>query len=419
MFVAEAQSFSKCSNTSCQSQCIHKHAPYIGLATAAAEYSAALAAILDSFGGPVTSNSWNKLAGNALEPAHSRAATQHATRSVHSASNTPSNGVQLQPYGQSPAIISSSGFAQQLPPNATATAATDGADCHASPEINDMGIQPVMRHIPVACSLPAALSHLALSKDTALLTIPAPVPAQSTPHEAYMSSFPDDDTLGLPVSDMPVSCRPPPNLPFWSLDDSPAPPTPTPCTAHVPSPATTWQAFPTAPSGPKETTLPVYDTPLSCRLPPGLPIWSLDNATFPVAAASSSAPSTPAASPQHVYASSDTPAADWSCASSHYRLTFRDLSQHQMYWQADLPPQLFSQSAPSVHEMQWESQRQQLSVWTSDHSIVPAPAGQYAVQPGPLPPDAAEANTTVLKKKKGTGNTVSVTLADSNHNLQV
>ncbi len=393
---------------------MQEHSPHIGSATAAAEYAAALAAILDSFGGPVTSNSWNKLAGHALEPAHSSAATQHATRSVHSASNTPSNGVQLQLYGQSPASISSSGFAQQHSPDATATAATDGADCHASPETNDMDIQPAM-HKPVACSLPTALSDLALSED-ALLTIPAPVPTQNIPHGAYISSFPDDGTLGLPVFDMPVSCRLPPNLPFWSLDDSPAPPTPTPvpftpppCTARVLSPATTYQAFPTAPSGPEETTLPVYDMPLSCRLPPGLPIWSLDNAIFPPGAASSSAPSTPAASPQHVYASSDTPAADWSSASSHYRQTFSDLSRHQMHWQADLPPQLFSQSAPSVHEMQWESQSQQLSVWTSDLSILPAPAEQHAVQPGPLPPDAAEPNTTVLKKKKGAGTTVSVT----------
>ena len=231
-----------------------------------------------------------------------------------------------------------------------------------------------------------------------------------------MSSLPDDDTLGLPVFDMPVSRRVPPNLPFWSLDDSPAPPTPTPvastptpCTAHVPSPAATYQAFPTAPSGPEETTLPVYDMPLSCRLPPGLPIWSLDNATFPIGAASSPASSAPAASPQHVYASSDTPAADWSSASSHYRQTFSDWSQQQPHWQANLPPQLFSQFAPSVHEMQWESQSQQLSVWTSDHSIVPAPAEQHAVQLGPLPPEAAEPSTTVLKKKKGTGNTGPVT----------
>ena len=409
MFVAEAQNSSKCSDISCQSQCIHDHSPHIGSATAAAEYAAALAAILDSFGGPVTSNSWNKLAVHALEPAHSSAATQHATRSVHSATNTPSNGLQLQSYSQSPASISSSGFAQQHSPNATATAATDGADRHASPETNDMDIQPAM-HKPVAYSLPTALSELALSKEAALLTIPAPVPTHNIPHGAYMSSLPDDDTLGLPVFDMPVSRRLPPNLPFWSLDDSPAPPTPTPvastptpCTAHVPSPAATYQAFPTAPSGPEETTLPVYDMPLSCRLPPGPPIWSLDNTTFPLGAASSSAPSPPAASPQHVHASSDTAAANYSSPSSHYRHFFSEGSQQQTHWQ------LYSQSAPSVHEMQWENQRQQLSVWTSDQSIVPAPAEQHAVQLGPLPPDAAEPSTMVLKKKKGTGNTVSVT----------
>ena len=400
---------------------MQEHSPHIGSATAAAEYAAALAAILDSFGGPVTSNSWNKLAGNALESAHSSAATQHATRSVHSAPNTSSNGLRLQLYDHSPASISSSEFAQQQTPDATATAAADGADCHASPESNDMGIQPVM-HKPVACSLPAALSALTLSKDAAPLTIPpssALVPTQNTPHGAYMSPFPGDNMLGLPVFDMPVSRRLPPNLPFWSLDDSPAPPTPTPtpvpsmptpCTAHVPSPAATYQALPTAPSGPEETTLPVYDMPLSCRLPPGLPIWSLDNATFPVGAASSPASSTPAASPQHVYASSDTPAASYSSHSSHHGHLFSDWSQQQTHWQADLPPQLYSQSAPSVREMQWESQSQQLSVCTSDHSILPAPADQHAVQLGPLPPDAAGPNTTVLKKKKGTGNSVPVTL---------
>ncbi len=420
MFVAEAQS-SKCSDISCQSQCIHKHSTHIGSATAAAECAAALAAILDSFGGPVTCNNWNKLAGNALESAHSSAATQHTIRSVHSAPNPSPNGLRLQLDNHLPASISSSGFAQQHTPDATAAA--DGSDCHASPEANDMGIQPFM-HKPVACSLPAALSDLTLSKDAALLTIPpssAFVPTQNTPHGACSSSFPDDDdTLGLPVFDMPVSRRLPPNLPFWSLDDTPAPPTPTPtpvpststpCTA--PSPAATYQALPTAPSRPEEASLPVYDMPLSCRLPPGLPIWSLDNATFPVGAASSRASFTPAASPQHVYAPShtpaDTPAASYSSHSSHYGHFFSDWSQQQSYWQADLPPQLFSQSAPSVNEMQWESQSQQLSLYTADHSIVPVPAEQHAVQPGPLPTDAAEPNTTVLKKKKGTGNTVSVT----------
>ncbi|KAL0042280.1 hypothetical protein WJX77_008246 [Trebouxia sp. C0004] len=136
------------------------------------------------------------------------------------------------------------------------------------------------------------------------------------------------------------------------------------------------------------------------RLPPGLPIWSLDNATFPTGAASSPASSAPAASPQHVYASADTPAANYSSHSPHYGHLFSEWSQQQTQWQADLPPQLYSQSAPSVHEMQWESQSQQLSVYTPDHSIVPAPADQHAEQPGPLLPDAAEANTTVLRKKK-------------------
>ncbi len=407
---------------------MQEHSPHIGSATAAAECAAALAAILDSFGGPVTNSSWNKLAGNALEPAHSSAATQHATGSVHSAPTTSLDGVQLQSYDHSSASISSSRLAQQHTPDATATAAAYGADCTASPENNDMGIQPVT-HEPVACSLPAALSDLTLSKDAALLTIPPsspPVSTKATSHGAYSSSSPDDDALGLPVFDMPVSRRLPPNLLFWSLDDTPAPPTPTPvpstptpCTAHVPSPAATCQALPTAPSEPEECTLPVYDMPLSCRLPPGLPIWSLDNATFPAGAASSPASSAPAASPQHVYASSDTPAANYSSHSSHYGHFFSNWSQQQTHWQADLPPQLYSQSAPSVHEMQWESQSQQLSVCTSDHSIVPAAADQHAVQPGPLPPDAAEPNTTVLKKKKGTGNTVSVTLCHNNHNLHM
>ena len=206
---------------------MQEHSPHIGSATAAAEYAAALAAILDSFGGPVTSHSWNKLAGNALASAHSSTATQQATRSVHSAPNTSANGLRVQLYDHLPASISSSEFAQQQIPDATATAIADGVDCHVSPETDDMDIQPVM-HKSVACSLPAALSDLALSKDAALLTIPAPVPTQDTPHEACTSSFPDDDTLGLPVFDMPVSRRLPPNLPVWSLDDTPAPSTPTP-----------------------------------------------------------------------------------------------------------------------------------------------------------------------------------------------
>ena len=388
---------------------MQEHSPHIGSATAAAEYAAALAAILDSFGGPVTNNSWNKLAGNALDSAHSSAATQHATRSVHSAANMSSNGFRLQLYNHSPASISSSGVAQQHTPDATATAAADGADRHASPGTYDMGVQPVINQ-PVACSL-SALSDLTLSKDAALLTIPPsspPVLTKATSHGSYTSSAPDVDALGLPVFDMPVSRRLPPNLPFWSLDDTPAPPTPTstpvpstptPCTAHVRSRAATYQALPTAPS---ETILPVYDMPLSCRLPPGLPIWSLDNATFPAGVASSLAPATSAASPQHVYASSDTPAASYSSHSLHHGHFFSDWSRQQMHWQANLPPQLFSRSAPSVHDMQQESQNQQLSVYDCDRSIVPAPAEQHAVQPAPPPPVAAEPNTMALKKKKGT-----------------
>lgn len=370
LFVAEAQN--ALVGTS-PSQHVHQSQAHIGAATAAAEYAAVLAAILDNFGGPVTSSSWNKLSGNG---AYTGAASQHALVYPQTSPHMAPEWQNGQGRDQPPFSISSTRSAQQGLPSATPRPyySPSGTVLLSTPSLASFPkAHPPVLGQTLSCRRSCTMQVETLHRDAALPMTPT-MTAHIPTHRGCASSPSSSDPM-LPVFDMPLSRRLPPDLPAWSFDETSPPPTPAPV-APRPSSATDDPAPSGAPF-PGCSDLPIFDRPLSSRLPPGLLIWSLDNLPFP--SSIGHAPATPptsttnantccthaAASQMQLYSihSQQQPHVQSQAPDvSHTRQQRSHSLQHQHeQWQWLASPQLQPQSVQPMHELQWEADKERLA----------------------------------------------------------
>ena len=470
-----------------------------GPATAAAEYAAALAAILDSFGGPITSTAWDRLASccTATNCADACAAPQHASGSAHQPPSTaytrgnpainnqrPASSRSAQQIVLQVAIVSllpSSDPAEHpVIPLCAASSSIDDAngtlpllnkplgcrllsDLHAQPfdaaplPLTPLSVAPVplpaachsclaptspdssalpVFDMPVTSRLPRGLHCWSL--DHAQTASPVPLSVAAMPlsivcgpcassssdgglpelptwslHTASGSptlaavahmppppathataSPPAANSSTLPVFDMLVSCRVPPDWPVQSLDNYPLPSSPLP-QPHMFCPPSGCQSSAAAPTRHADSpTLPVFDMPVSCRLPAGLPIWGLDNLPF----LSSPAPAAQDSFTAGVVADTTWPMhlASLVPQPQHVR------PMQQVHGQAhDLPP-MHCQPAQLPYDLQWETDQQQLPLFGPLSTTLIVQDAQHAIQSAMLPADVDEpVNAPVFKKKKG------------------
>ena len=422
LFVAEAQN--ALGGTS-PSQYMHQSQAHIGSATAAAEYAAVLAAILDNFGGPVTSSSWNKLSGNG---AYTGAASQHALVYPHTSPHMAPEWQNRQGCDQPPFSISSTRSAQQGRPSATprphyppsGTVLLSAPSLASSPEAHPPVLGQALR-----CRRSCTMQVETLHRDAALPMTPT-MTAHIPTHRGCASSPSSSDPM-LPVFDMPLSRRLPPDLPAWSFDETSPPPTPTPA-ASRPSSAPSGPAPSGAPF-PGCSDLPIFDMPLSSRLPPGLLTWSLDNLPFPSSTGHAQATFPALATGvntccMHAAASQRQLYSNQSQQQPQGQLQAPDVShtQHQRshslqhqheHWQSHPSPQSQQQSVQPMHELQWEADRERLAnlappdlFKTLLHAALPFSDAAHTAQTAVVAAGNGLFSEPVLKpkKKKGTSN---------------
>ena len=358
-----------------------------GSATAVAEYFAALAAILDSFGGPITTAGWDKLATTcpAVNPADIEIAPRHAAAydpmSSHTRFQSSRTHNQLQSTTDTCRSADHSvptfGF---LPPCSTVS---------GPPAVTAL---PVF-DAPLSRRLPRDLPVWSL-EDSQLSSLPTSTPQYSCPAATYTPSAPLqlESDPSLPVFDMPLTSRLPSGLPIWRLDNIPVPlttladPHP-PDTAVMPDPSDPSIPSLSASSG----ALPVFDMPLSCRIPAGLPIWSLDTIPFPATPSSAAhLPYTAGVTPHH------------SCPVSPQLQSRGMASAEPLAWQPDASLPLLSQSIiPSMLDLQWESAGQHIALF-KPAAPAPVPPPQYELQLADGPGGHNEPiSSPVSKKKRG------------------
>ena len=162
-----------------------------------------------------------------------------------------------------------------------------------------------------------------------------------------------------------------------------------------------------------DSLLPVFDMPLSSRVPSDLPIWSLDNIMFQSSPDTANVPITAASDahatymhPRQVYqaqapivSTQQNPPRQAHALSQVQSQHFTAQLEHQTPWQLDEPTQMLTQTGYTANEVQWEGNEQQLSIFGPSMSSACSTGADIAIQSAGLPADTHA--PPAVKKKKG------------------